>query len=152
MHKLKHIGIKEDGKPFRIINRVLLEQELTELPKGKYRLTIEKYKKDKSNEQLGYYFACVLPLFLKGAIDAGWEITSIEECDIWLKSMFANKELINKDTGQIISVPALKREMTTVEMSTFTNQVRDYASEFLNIIIPDPETNLQIDYDPICTN
>ena len=99
MHKLKHIGIKEDGKPFRIINRVLLEQELTELPKGKYRLTIEKYKKDKSNEQLGYYFACVLPLFLKGAIDAGWEITSIEECDIWLKSMFANKELINKDTG-----------------------------------------------------
>ena len=66
--------------------------------------------------------------------------------------MFANKELINKDTGQIISVPALKREMTTVEMSTFTNQVRDYAAEFLNIIIPDPETNLQIDYETSCTN
>jgi len=146
MQKIKHIGIKEDGKAFRIVNRALLEQELTELPKGKYCLTIEKYRKNKSNPQLGYYYACVLPLFLKGAIDAGWEITSIEECDIWLKSMFANKDLINKDTGQIISVPALKREMTTVEMSTFTNQVRDYAAEFLNIIIPDPETNLNIDF------
>jgi len=146
MQKIKHIGIKEDGKAFMIVNRALLEQELTELPKGKYCLTIEKYRKNKSNPQLGYYYACVLPLFLKGAIDAGWEITSIEECDIWLKSMFANKDLINKDTGQIISVPALKREMTTVEMSTFTNQVRDYAAEFLNIIIPDPETNLNIDF------
>lgn len=147
--KIEVIAIKEDGKSLRIVNKALLDKELIELPKGRYRLIIEKYRKKKSNPQLGYYFACVLPLFLRGAIDMGWEITSIEECDIWLKSMFANKELINKNTGQIISIPALKRDMTTTEFMTFTNQVRDYAAEYLGINIPDPEINLNLEFDKL---
>jgi hypothetical protein len=144
MSKIQYIGIKKDNLPFQVVSSANFKRELNLLPDGRYRITVEKWRKNKSNPQLGYYFACVLPLFLQGAIDAGWEITSIEECDIWLKSMFANKNLINKHTGQIVSVPALKREMTTVEMSTFTNQVRDYAAEYLNIHIPDPETNLKM--------
>jgi len=42
--KLEAIAVKEDGKAFRIINRELLYKELTELPKGKYRLVVERYR------------------------------------------------------------------------------------------------------------
>lgn len=146
MSKIQYTAIKEDNKAFRIVNKPLLEKELNLLPKGRYTLTIEKYKKKKSNPQLGYYYACVLPLFLQGAIDQGWEITSTDECDIWLKSMFGNKDLINKHTGQIVSIPSLKRDMTTTEFSTFTNQVRDYAAEYLGVVIPDPEVNIEINF------
>jgi len=62
--KLEAIAVKEDGKAFRIINRELLYKELTELPKGRYRLIIEKYRKKKSNPQLGYLFACIYPFVL----------------------------------------------------------------------------------------
>ena len=46
--KIEAIAIKEDGKAFRIVNRALLDKELTELPKGRYRLLIEKYRRKKS--------------------------------------------------------------------------------------------------------
>ena len=142
--KIQYMGIVEKGKAFRVINDKYLKQELTELPVGRYRITIDKWRKNKSLPQLGYYYACVLPMFHRAALDMGWEFPSIDDLDFWLKSQFANKELINKNTGEIIEIPALKREMTTTEFSTFVNQVRDHCAEFLGVHIPDPETNLEL--------
>lgn len=146
MQKLSFIGIKEDNKPFRVVHAVLLKEELDRLPKGSYRLTVEKLRKNKSLPQLGYYYACVLPMIFSAAVDAGWELATKEECDIWLKSMFAGKDLINKHTGQILSVPALKRNMSSMEMATFTNQVRDWSSQYLGTYIPDPEENIKLNF------
>jgi hypothetical protein len=146
MIKISYIGIRKGSDPFRVVSSKNFRKELNELPAGRYRLTVERYRKNKSNPQLGYLFAGVYPLVLQGLIDAGWEITTIDEVDTWCKSMFANRDLINKHTGQVINVPGLKRDMTTIEMSTFTNQVRDWAAEFLGVNIPDPETNLEIEY------
>jgi hypothetical protein len=142
--KLVYIARKEAGKAFRVINSKILKEELSNLPNGKYRLTIEKYRKNKSLPQLGYYYACVLPIFHRAALDAGWEFASIDELDIYLKSQFANRELINKNTGEVIEIPALKRDMTTTEFSTYVNQVRDHCAEFLGVHIPDPETSLEL--------
>lgn len=144
MSKIQYMAIKEKDKPLRIVNNKLFREELNNLSNGRYMINVDKYRKNKSLPQLGYYYACVLPMFLNAAIDAGWELTSREEADTWLKSMFAGKDLINKHTGQIIEVPGLKRNMTTVEMLTFINQVRDYAAEYLGTYIPDPEVNLKL--------
>ena len=149
MQKISYIGIRKDKLPFRVVSSESFRKELDQLPAGRYRITVEKARKNKSNAQLGYLFAGVYPLVLNGLIDAGWEITTIDEVDIWCKSMFANRDLINKHTGQVIEVPGLKREMTTTELSTFTNQVRDWAAEFLGIAIPDPEVNLDINFDKL---
>ena len=80
--KIEAIAIKEDGKAFRIVNRALLDKELTGLPKGRYRLIIEKYRKKKSNPQLGYLFSCVYPLSQKLLLDAGWELATIDEVTV----------------------------------------------------------------------
>lgn len=142
--KLEAIAVKEDGKAFRIINRELLYKELTELPKGKYRLLIETYRKKKSNPQLGYLFACVYPLVLKALNDAGWEFTSIEEVDEYCKSMFASREVLNRHSGEILEVPGLKRDMTTTEMMTYVDAIRDWASEYLNVYIPEPGEQIKM--------
>ena len=142
--KIQYMGIVEKNRPFRVINSKYFKKEVAELPEGRYRLTIEKWRKNKSLPQLGYYYACVLPMFHRAALDAGWEFPSLDDLDFWLKSQFANRELINKYTGEVIEVPALKREMTTTEFSTFVNQVRDNCAEFLGVNIPDPETNLKL--------
>lgn len=142
--KIEAIAIKEDGKAFRIVNRALLDKELTELPKGKYRLLIETYRKKKSNPQLGYLFACVYPLVLKALNDAGWEFTSIEEVDEYCKSMFASREVLNRHSGEILEVPGLKRDMTTTEMMTYVDAIRDWASEYLNVYIPEPGEQIKM--------
>lgn len=141
--KIDVIVIKENSG-LRIVNDKYFKEEIKKLLPGKYKLTINKLYREKTNSQLSYYYAAVLPLFLNAAIDAGWEFTSIEELDFYLKSQFANKELINKNTGEIISIPALKRNMTTVEFSTFVNNVRDYASEFLGVYIPEPGEQIEM--------
>lgn len=136
--KLEHICIKEDGKAFRIVNRALLDKGLTELPKGRYRLLIEKYRRKKSNPQLGYLFACIYPFVLKGLNDLGWEFTDLDQVDAECKKRFASQPILNRDTGEIMEIPALKRDMTTTEFATYVNAIRDWASEYLNVYIPEP--------------
>lgn len=145
MSKLQYIGVKEEGQPFRIVNRALLDQELTALPKGRYRLTVERYRRNKSNAQLGYLFACVYPFVLRGLTDAGWEeVTTLEQVDALCKSMFSNKDIVNRDTGEILTIPSLKREMTTTEMMTYVESIRTWGREFLQIEIPEPQEQLTL--------
>lgn len=144
MKKIQYIAIRDD-KIFRVINSKLLKQDCNRLPKGRYRLTIEKYHKNKSNQQLGYLFAGVYPLVLKALNDAGWEFTSIEEIDEFCKSMFSAREVLNRNTGEILDVPGLKRNMTTTEMMTYVNSIRDWAAEYLNVYIPEPEQQINLE-------
>ena len=146
MKRITCIGVKEDGRPFRVVNGKLLTEELNALPKGRYRLTVEKLYKQKSNPQLGYLFACVYPFVLKALNDAGWEFTTIEEVDEYCKSMFSSKEIVNRNTGEIMSIPGLKRDMTTVELSTYTSAIRDWWAEYLGVYIPEPETQISLQY------
>lgn len=145
MSKIQYIGVKEEGQPFRIVNRALLDQELTALPKGRYRLTVERYRRNKSNSQLGYLFACVYPFVLRGLTEAGWEeVTTLEQVDALCKSMFSNKDIVNRDTGEILTIPSLKREMTTTEMMTYVESIRTWGREFLKIEIPEPQEQLTL--------
>ena len=140
--KLQAIGIG-DGVSFRVVNRDVFYQQLNSL-KGRYRLTVDKYRRGKSNPQLAYYYGVVLPHFHKAAIDQGWEFADVTELDNYLKSMFASKELINRHTGEVLTIPGLKRDMTSTEMAAFTDAIKDYSVEFLGYRIPEPNEQLQL--------
>ena len=144
MTKLTYIGIKQAGKAFRILHNQVLKDDLSKLQNGKYRLTIEKYRRNKSNAQLGYLFANVYPFVLQGLNDAGWEFTNISQVDALCKKMFAHTEILNRDTGEIMDIPELKRDMTTTDMMTYIDAIRNWASEYLNIVIPEPETQTEL--------
>ena len=145
MKPLHYISTK-DASGHKFPGRQKMLEELAALPPGRYDWTIEKHKKKKSLSQLGYYFAVVLPMFRDFALEQGWEFESIEEVDIYLKSLFADREIANKHTGEMIKIPALKRNMTTSEFSTYVNQVRDWCSEFLGGYIPEPNEQTNINF------
>jgi hypothetical protein len=145
--KLEAIAIAEQGKPFRVVNAKLFRGECDKLSPGRYRITVEKMRKKKSNPQLAWLYGQVYPHVLQGLIDAGWtEITNLDQVDAKCKEMVARSEIINKHTGEIMSVPALKRDMTTVEFSTFVDEIRDWARDYLNVEIPDPESQIKMNY------
>lgn len=144
--KIQYQGIKEPGRPFRIVNNKYLKKELEDLPSGRYRLTIEKWRKNKSLPQLGYLYAVVYPYSQRLLLDAGWELPTMEDIDVFWKSRFAEKEIVNRETGEIMIVPGLKREFTTTEMMGYIESIRNYCSEYLGGEIPDPETQTQIEF------
>lgn len=141
--KLEAIAIKEDTS-FRVVNKALLDKELIGLPKGRYRIIVEKYRKKKSNPQLGYLYACIYPFVLKGLNDLGWEFTSLDQVDVECKKRFASQEILNRHTGEIMKIPALKRDMTTTEFATYVNAIRVWASEDLSIYIPEPGEQIKL--------
>lgn len=140
---IKYMAIKEADE-FRIVNTKLFREELARLPKGRYDITVTKHKRQKSNPQLAYYYGCVLPHFHKAAIDQGWEFADIDELDNYLKSTFASRDIINKHTAEVLSIPGLKRHMTSTEMAAFIDAIKDYASNFLGYRIPEPNEQLEI--------
>jgi hypothetical protein len=141
--KLSYIGIKE--QTFRVVNSKLFQEELNRLPEGRYRITVDKYRKGKSLPQLGYYYACVLPMSHKLLLDAGWEFSTLEEVDIFWKSQFANRDIVNRNTGEVMTIPALKRDMTTTDFMAFVDAIRNYCSEYLGGYIPEPEQQIEIE-------
>lgn len=147
MSKLTYIGIVEDTKPFRVVNKDLFKRELDLLPKGKYRITVERYRKNKSNPQLGYLFACVYPLSQKLLLDAGWELPSIDSVDAFWKQKFAESKVVNRTTGEIIDLPGLKREFTTTEMMGYIESIRQYCAEYLGGYIPEPMEQTQMEFN-----
>ena len=141
MKKLEYIGIKEPDKPFRIQSRKVMEQDLSGLPKGRYKITIDKYRKKASHSQFEWLYGSIYPLMLIALNDAGYDFVNVDQVDIFCKTMFANKELLNRETGEILKVPLSKSEFVTVDHMAYVSNIRAYASEYLSTNIPDPDIN-----------
>lgn len=142
--KVEGYGIKEKDKAFRVVNADMFKNALDNLPGGQYHIKVEKKRNKKSLAQLGYLYGCVYPLSRKLLLDAGWEFTDIDEIDIFWKSRFADQEIVNRDTGEIMIIPGLKRNFTTTEMMTYIDSIRNYCSEYLGGYIPSPEEQTKL--------
>jgi len=141
MKKIKAIGVKEENKPFRVISAKILRDELDNLPKGRFKITVEKYYKKASTEQFGWLYGSIYPLSLIALNDAGYEFTNVDQVDIFWKCMFANKEVLNRETGEIMKIPLSKSEFKTVDQMLYCNSIRDHCSEYLGAYIPEPDIN-----------
>ena len=93
---------------------------------GDIELLIRRPKKEKTNPQLRYLFGVVYKIISE---HTGM---SIEEVDIAMKMMFA----LNRDTP--IPTVKLKRNMTTLEVSGFTEEVKMWAASYLGVYVPNP--------------
>lgn len=141
MKKIKAIGIKENDKPFRVVHSENLKKELDLLPAGAYQLTVEKRKRKASTKQFGYLYGIVYPLSLFALNEAGYEFTGIDQVDVFWKLLFANKELLNRESGEIMKIPQSKSEFMTIDEMAYTDAIRNYCSEYLNTFISDPDPN-----------
>ena len=141
MKKITAIGIKEEGKPYRVIHANVFRADLDSLPVGKYTHTVEKYHKKASHEQFKYLYGVVYPLSLIALNDAGYEFTNIEQVDLFWKGIFANKEILNRESGEIMKIPLSKSEFKTIDEMTYCDAIRNYCSEYFNTHIPDPDPN-----------
>ena len=105
---------------------------------GIYRIEVKKVRKPRSNDQNGWLWGCIYPLLLDGLLDAGWEFTSIEQVHEFFKAQMTADSVVNKETGEIVTFPSSTALMDTVTFSTYCERLREYAKEFLNMDIPDP--------------
>ena len=115
-----------------------LLERLQSLPSGDYSITIAPNRKTRSNQQNAYLWGVVYPAVLFGLQDAGWEITHEEQVHEYCKQAFAAREVINKDTGEVLSLPSSTARMQTAEFNVYVDKIKAFAFEYLNVTIPEP--------------
>lgn len=111
------------------------------LANGIYIITIKKVRRQRSNKQNGYLWGCAYPLLLKGMINVGWEFATTEQIHEFFKGQFTSEQIVNKDTGEIVEIPSSTSEMDTVTFNTYVDKLREYASEYLGMELPEPDKN-----------
>jgi hypothetical protein len=139
LKKINYRAVKKDGESLRIINSKLLKADCDRLTRGEYRLIIERYKRKASPEQFRYLYGLVYPLSQIALNDAGYEFVNIDQIDQFWKAMFANKEVLNRETGEILKIPLSKSEFMTIDELTYCDAIRNYCSEYLMTSIPDSD-------------
>jgi len=141
MKKLIYYTDKEEGRPYKMLNPSLMRSELDALPKGRYKMTIEKFHRKATHLQFGYLYGLVYPLSMIALNDAGYEFVNVDQVDLFWKSLFANKEVMNRESGEILKIPLSKSEFVTIDEMTYCDAIRNYCSEYLNAYIPDADPN-----------
>lgn len=116
----------------------LLGETIENLPIGDYVITITHDRKTRSTQQNAYLWGIVYPAVLFGLQDAGWEIIDEEQVHEYCKQAFAAREVINKDTGEVLSLPSSTARMQTAEFNVYVDKIKAFALEYLNITIPEP--------------
>lgn len=138
MKKIHAICFK-GSKGLTIPNRTFFDNAVAGIPDGKYKITIEKYFAKSTNAQFGWLYSCVYPHSLIALNDAGYEFTSIEDVDAFWKILFANKDALNRETGEIVKLPLHKSDFITIDQMAYCDNIRHYCAEYLEYNIPDPD-------------
>lgn len=106
---------------------------------GIYMVEVKRVRKPRSNDQNGWLWGCIYPMLLEALIDAGWEFVNVDQVHEFFKSLMTNEQVVNKETGEIVTFPSSTASMDTVAFSAYCESLRKYGKEYLNVDIPDPD-------------
>lgn len=145
--KLQYFATVKQGRLI-IQNRKSFNFDIEALEGKQLVLTIEKKRKSRSLPQNRYYWAAVVPIIREGLIDAGWtreDVGTLEQVHEILKHKFCKvTEIVNTDTGEILSMPPTTTQLTTTDMMDYIDDIKRWAAEFLGIVIPDPNEQVNL--------
>lgn len=147
--KLQYNGTVSESGEIKFPNR--LRKEVSEYFRGKrIRVTFERRAKTRSNAQNAYYWSVIVPHVLRGFIDVGnndlheGNKDDLDQVHVFLKRRFlVGREVHDKD-GTLYQLDPSTRFNTTTEQEVYHENIRQFASEYLGIVIPMPNEQLEM--------
>ena len=145
MKKLESFGTIQDGK-LHLIHADKFKQNITTLPNGRYRFTLEKVYRKRSNSQNAFYFGVVVTLIMEGLKDAGFENFDKDKTHDLIKYKFLKVEEVSTN-GEVIETIKSTTSLTTTEFMSLLADIKSWALEFLNVDIPEPGQEMEIKFE-----
>lgn len=132
----------------QITNKQVIRKAFEALKDGRFKVTIES-NNHRSNDQNSYYWSGVIPLVKDGLIEVGYrEINSNEETHDLMKYMFLKKQIVNEQTGEVIETIGSTTKLTTIEFSDYIDRIAQFSAEYLSVVIPPPNTQVEMFLNP----
>ena len=133
--------------------RKRLKKEVIQAFEGReIKVTFQRKKKIRSNEQNSYYWGVVIPFVIRGFIDLGNDIQEGNEehhnaVHELLKGKFlANGEELWDAEGNMLQLNSSTTKCTTSQFMDYLAQIQMWSVEYLNVNIPDPEEQARFDF------
>jgi len=124
-------------------NKGAVRKLFQELKDGKWMLEVAQHNK-RSDPQNKYYWAVVVPMVQEGIKNLGHQLTK-EETHDFLKGKFNSEEIVNEETGEFISIPKSTTILSKELFSEYIEKIQRFSSEFLNVVIPDPGQQMELE-------
>ena len=134
--------IDEQGK-LSMANRAAFIDWITQHPNKAVEIEIKVRRKQRSTLQNSYLWGVVYPIVCGGFRDMGHDVDE-QDTHEFLKAKFNSKRIMNLD-GVVEDLPTSTTKLTTSEMMDYIAKIQMWAAEFLGVVIPDPNSQMQID-------
>lgn len=142
MKDIKQFGYVDEKGKLKLFAQAEFIEQLKAIPHTIVTLTLSKSGK-RSDRQNRYYWSGVVPIVRAGLKDLGIDM-STEQTHSLLKFRFLKKEFISND-GEVIESIGSTTELSKQEFNEYIERIKQWAAEYLNIQIPDPEEQTTIE-------
>lgn len=135
----------ENGK-FRQ-NRSLIVDVIKFFEGQNVKFSIRKRNKKRSENQNAFYWGVWVPIFQKLFMDEWEEFKTPNEVHEILKTACNYEERVNEATGEVFKFPKTTTKMSTYEWEKeFKPKVKQFAFDFFNTSLPEPNQQLKLEY------
>jgi hypothetical protein len=125
-------------------NRNLILNALQALEGQEVTITIQKAKKRRSSPQNAFYHSVCIVIMQQCLKDAGYLMTNQQTHEMLKLRFLKESILINEETGEYIERIKSTTELTTIEFMEYILQIQNFASEYFNTQIPNPNEELTL--------
>jgi len=143
--ELRYVGEKREDGTWKGLKSMRCDMDSA--PAGRYIFTCKKYRKSRSNNQNAYYWGCVIPYVMDGLVGMGFEkrLLTNENVHDLLKNKFLHED-VAVDSGEFITLTKSTTDLSTTDMMDYIDEIQRWALTFLNIVIPSPGEQSEIEY------
>lgn len=126
-----------------IINKQQFINELLHFCDSDVTITLEKKKNKRSVPQNRYYYGVAIPICRDGIKSLGHSLTR-EETHQFLAARFLRDEIIGTDGIVLGEKIRSTTSLSKAEFIDYIGKIQQFCSEYLNVILPDPNTQMTI--------
>ena len=109
-------------------------------------VTFKKRSNKRSLNQNGYYWAVIIPIFQNCIEEQCGEIWALNRVHEFLLGKFNLEEIINTETGEVLTRTRSTTENTTVQQEDYHTKCREFCMDFFNTEIPLPDKDLKFEF------
>ncbi|AZA91179.1 Uncharacterised protein [Chryseobacterium nakagawai] len=128
------------------MNKDLIRNAILQFEGKEIKIVFKRKYKKRSNNENAFYWGVWIPILQRAILDTWGEIRDANDVHEIIKLNCNYEEKINEDTGSFIRVPKSSTELNTYEWEfEFKQKIRQFALEFFNVTLPEPNEQLKIE-------
>lgn len=140
------IDTRIEGGQFRQ-NKDFIRDAITQFEGKDIQIIFKRKYKKRTNNENAFYWGVWIPILQRAVRDTWGEVRDASEVHDIIKLNCNYEEKVNEHTGEFIRVPKSSTQLNTYEWEfEFKQKVRQFALDFFNVVLPEPNEQLKIGY------